>query len=65
MDKTRIVGEEGFHTVRDSKMNLLAILGRDPVSGEHLVYFVTKGNSADIAEKLIKNDSRLDKKDGE
>lgn len=52
----RVVGKESFDTVRDGNGELLAILGRELISGEHVAYFTSKGNSEDIAEKLIRND---------
>lgn len=55
-DKKKIIGQESMHTIRNGEGELLSVLCRDPKSGDHVVYFTSKGTSEDIAERLIKSE---------
>lgn len=52
MPKNIKLDKEGVHTVSDGEGNLKAILRRDPVSGKHLVYFVSEATSEETFDFL-------------
>lgn len=49
-DGQKITTEESFNVVRDGKGVLLAVIGRDLVSNEHLIYIIHRSKSKEIAD---------------